>query len=503
MSRSPGWIAAAVVLALAVFLRSTVVDGAFPYMSYIDEGRILHPVQHMLLHATWDPTTYNYPSLLAECIAGGAAAIDWALVRAGGESFVARIPPRHAEFYDRVGPGELLVVGRAVVALFAVGTVLAVAAVARRLGGRRAALLSMLAAAVLPALVSRSSIVIVDTVAAFFVVLTLLLALASSEASSPLRGLLASGAAAGFAFGAKYPSGAVLVVPLVMAALDGRLSTGRKLGAALACGLGFGVAAVVAMPALVLKLPAVLADLDLVLSSYEARAMRTGYIGRLVGPREVGLLVLIPCAVGLALVAARRGPAARFLAAVGGYWAITLAVLLRSEFQPFRNLVPFVASLLPFFGIPFAASHPSKPRLATLGVLLGVLCLLPSLERSLGVRAEREARTDSRVLAREWLDANVRAPATLVVTADLAFLPSELEGLGPSRRELPIGRLKRRGILPGDVVVTSRRGAAALPAEAALVQEFGSEDTPSQRGTWRRNSQWIGIYRREGVPAAR
>ena len=161
------------------------LTSALPYTSYVDEGFILNPSAHMVSDTTWDPGWYGYPSLLI----GSTAAVT----KLNGliDPDVARRAALTDERpgYDPIGPPSMILIGRSLVLLASLGTVVVTMFLGRRLAGRWAGVVSGLLAALLPALVVRSAIVIVDAPATFFVMASILAA--SGATARSRRGLLA------------------------------------------------------------------------------------------------------------------------------------------------------------------------------------------------------------------------------------------------------------------------------------------------------------------------
>ncbi len=116
-----------------------------------------------------------------------------------------------------VDAGELTTLARIVTTLFAVGTVIVTAQLARRIYGRTGAWVAGLVLAVLPLHVRFSHLAITDTPAAFWVALALLGSVRIIQ-EGRLRDYLLAGIAAGLAAATKYP-GAIVLVAAVTAAL--------------------------------------------------------------------------------------------------------------------------------------------------------------------------------------------------------------------------------------------------------------------------------------------
>ena len=159
-------------MGLALLVRMGPLTSALPYTSYVDEGFILNPSAHMVSDTTWDPGWYGYPSLLI----GSTAAVT----KLNGllDPDVARQAALTDERpgYDPIGPASMILIGRSLVLLASLGTVVVTMFLGRRLAGRWVGVMSGLLAALLPALVVRSAIVIVDDPAPFYVMSSILAA---------------------------------------------------------------------------------------------------------------------------------------------------------------------------------------------------------------------------------------------------------------------------------------------------------------------------------------
>jgi 4-amino-4-deoxy-L-arabinose transferase-like glycosyltransferase len=161
------------------------------------------------------PSFYNYPSLY---LILSRVAIDLA----AGYHLLRPEPPLHAAMAQWVGDfARLLLVGRLVAVALAVGTVLLVYAIARRLYGRRPAWLAAIFLSVAPLHAVHAHYMAVDVPAAFFAALCLYACARAlpvdgrAARSFGARRWVAIGAIAGLAAGTKYNAGLVLVAGLV------------------------------------------------------------------------------------------------------------------------------------------------------------------------------------------------------------------------------------------------------------------------------------------------
>ncbi len=151
-----------------------------------------------------------------------------------------------------------LIVGRALAALFDLGTVALTFALGRRVYGERAGLLAAAFVALMVLHVQQAHFYTADVPLAFFVLGTLLFAVRLAEGGRPHQALLA-GAWAGLALGTKF-SAALLILPLGVAlmanpaqALPGRCWARSKRG--LECGAAALVAFALTNPCAILALP--------------------------------------------------------------------------------------------------------------------------------------------------------------------------------------------------------------------------------------------------------
>jgi len=486
----------------AAALRAPLLDAAFPYYAYVDEGHVLRRVVHMLADGTWDPAWYRYPSLLMTLI----AAIAWIPLRRAPAAREALAATDVSRFYDVLEPAGLLLVGRGLVFASAVGTVAVVGWLGARLAGRRVGAAAALLAAVLPALVARSAVVVVDTPSAFFAVAALAVAAHAGAALTPHRGALA-GLAAGLAAATKYPAGVVLVAVLTVIA-GARAPLGARLaaaGAAVAACLG---ALAVGSPALVLRTARVLAELRVQSEAYATYAPTPDYLAQARTWIEAGPVFLALAALG-ALVLVRLPRARRVTLGWLLFGALLVGTLVRYPFQPFRNLLP----LLPFACVAAAAALDRLARVAAprrtgaATALLTVAVATPMVAWGVVPHLARHARmVDTRVVVREWLAEHRRAGESVLVAEELTFLPGELGRLGEDVVVRPWGAVAHGAqdagwtwlVVPGRFdgePPTLRDAWGDALGRWRLALDVGSTATPGRAGIWRGNAQRILVYR--------
>ncbi|HEV8631874.1 MAG TPA: glycosyltransferase family 39 protein, partial [Thermoanaerobaculia bacterium] len=247
------------LLLVALAVRLPALPAALPYLTYVDEGHVLHRSAHLLAAHTWEPDNYSYPSLPFYLVAGGALAWSPVYALQHGHALSHDVAEPWT-FYDVVEPVDLIVIGRLLTLAFSLALVLLTGLLAGRLAGPAAGLAAGWLAAWVPALVVRGTVVNVNPQAACFAVAALFFAEGARAGEHPRRDALLAGTMAGLAGASKYPV-ALVVLPVGLAAAlalpswrERILRLGLAAGAAL-------LAAAVAMPALVLRPAAVAAGL--------------------------------------------------------------------------------------------------------------------------------------------------------------------------------------------------------------------------------------------------
>jgi len=522
-------IGAAAVLALAAAVRAPFLTSSLPYLGYVDEGHVLHPVTLLLRTGGWDPGSYLYPSLTAYLCAAAANAAR-PLYRFVHARPLAADLSTGADFYDFVTPAAVILSGRIVVLAASLAIVLLGVALARRIGGGRAGLAAGVLLALCPALVQRSSVVVVDTVAALCVLAALNVAARFSpgaenapvtirpDATAFLAGLLS-----GLAAAAKYPAGAVIVAVVFTLARSGGPRSARWRLVAWSL-LGTAAGAVAGTPAFVLRTRAVVAALSEQSRLYANPALFTAD-----GPGpplfaqaflrwELGFLLPLLGAAGAVALLVRR-ETRTMTAGWAAFAAVFLAPALAHAFQPFRYALPLVPPLVIAAAALLAreAARFAKRNTAILGgaVAALVLSFVPGLVTTFQVRGAR----DSRVTLVNWLAESSRPGTRILVIRELAILPRELARLPVTPRVVPwtdakalagsgafdllvCGRFDLAGAVPtpheeeGAAVRDFEAWLAGLPAAA----RFGSVPTPFNPFFWRSNDELLIVARLE--PAA-
>lgn len=431
----------AVVLVGAVCLRLPFVLPSLPYLSYVDEGHVLHHVAGLIRDGGWDPDWYAYPSLTLYLIAGAFRLVALAYRLGGGRDLAAEIPVEGAH-YDFVTPPELILVGRLVILAAGIGIVALGMAITRRLAGRTAALFAGVLLASCPALVQRSPIVIVDTVAACFALAALIAGLhiedqmGSGEPRNALPWALAAGGLSGLAAAAKYPVGSVLIAVVGMIAFL-RVAVRERITLATAATGAACAGAVIGMPALVLKPHAVLEALreqarlysDPALMSWGAPPSQISALREALRTYEMGP-VLPFLAVGSALVVfVMRRDLRRALIPWFAFAAVLLLSVLGFRFQPFRNLLALVPLLVIMVPIAIGTAIP-KGRWRIGATALTTVAVLVSFVPGFVIIKSVYGRQDSRTTFIHRFAKLVRRGERVLVLRELAVLPGQLSELG-------------------------------------------------------------------------
>jgi len=515
MNRSTTLALGLLVLVAAVAVRLPALTAALPYMSYVDEGHVLHRSLHLLAKGTWEPETYSYPSLPFYTVA--AAALAWSpIYRLGhGRPLRQDLSPDPPQYYDVLEPAALIVLGRLVTLAFSLGVVALTGLLARRLAGPAAGLLAAWLAALVPALVVRSSVVNINPMVAFFTLAALLFAERARDDGRPRREAAWAGAMTGLAAATKYP--AVLVaLPVALALWLSPASWRERLRRLLLAG-GCAVGAfLVAMPAIVLRTDKVLAglrEMSLVYASQEAGSYWDQAVHRaewdlpLEHP-EVGIAFLVLASAGL-VVALReprwRRPAWGWLL----FGAATCLMVAPYKFRAFRNLLALVPLGCVLVALLFARLRQAVPRprwVDAAAAVLPIALFAPGLQQVTGFYLALE---DSREQAIRWLAEHAGPRDKVIFLAELSFAPARVASLAAETDvkvwDLAWERINKRRfryLVLGEL--TREDGSPKLPEEArswifknyAIAARFGKYPTSPWGNTFKGNGQRVYVLKR-------
>jgi hypothetical protein len=506
------WLA---VLILAAGVRLPALTAGLPYMSYVDEGHVLHHATYLLAHHTWEPDTYSYPTLPFYLVAGAALAWSPAYALTHGHPLLDDLSPSPPEYYDILEPPALIVLGRLVTLAFSLATVLLTGLLVRRLAGPAAGLFAAWLAALVPALVIRSSIVNINPLVAFFVVAALFFAERARSLEHPRRDAILAGLMAGLAGATKYPA-ALVCLAVALAILLAPAPWLERLRRLILAGAASILALLLAMPALALRTQTVLhglRDMGSVYGSQEAGSYWDQAVHRAewdlpTSHAEVGIVFLLLTVAGLAVGLRDR----RWSGAVTGWllFGVTTGLLVAPyQFRAFRNLLALVPLACAAAALFYAWLRERTSRRAWLDLAaftLPVLLFAPALYEHGKLQL---TVVDSREKAVRWLARQVKPTDHVLCLRELAFLPARLDTL-PAKVQVRLWEKARDRVIErrdhylvlGEVIRPN--GRAKIPpfirqwilANYQVAARFGSSATNPATDTFRGNDEVIYVLRR-------
>lgn len=498
------------LLVLALGLRLPPLFATLPFIGYVDEGWLLHPVVHLVGTRTWDPGWYAYPSLPMYAIAGAIALYSPVYAAVHGRPLRGDLSTDESSLSGLVEPVEVIVAGRALTLLVSLGIVLLTGLLARRLAGEAAGLFAALLAALVPALVIRSAIASVDPWATFFVLAAIYFAEGAWRGGRARDALLA-GAMLGCALTSKYPAilAALAVVPALLRVEGDWRRKVRTVALAAVAGL---LAAMITMPALVLRSRAVVAEVSDVarlyglspIGEYWDQAVRRAEWDQPLDAPELGLPFLAAALLGwLAAARDRRSAGTAFAWAL--YAGVLGLVLNGYTSRPFRNLLPLVPLACALVALLFARVRERLRRPVWMDAAAAGCALALLLPSGITFARERAGQVDSRAEAIRWVASHAGPEEAVLVSAELAMPRSELARLPGEVAVLDRHRARARLKRVEDVrfVVTGMFGDSPhLPRLLGqgktrvlyrLAARFGGEPG---RGQWGGNRRVVLVYRR-------
>lgn len=485
-------------LLLAVALRVPMLTAALPYISYIDEGHVLHRVMQMLAVGTWDPGWYRYPSFSMGLIAIVGKLFD---LLSGG-SLIAAIPQNHSDYYDLIAPPSLILIARLIVLVHSLGIITISTLLIKRLiisDSVLPILCTAVLVAVIPALHTRSAIVIVDTLAAFYVLLVMYLCCLLRTTDKITLVCILAGAACGLAAAAKYQSGSVCIVVVAVLVLTPQLAALQRLKLLIFAGCAAVVTALLAMPSLLFRFEAVIADLQAQWHIYGSKTGYSGsYLGYALSYREFGAGFLLLATAGGVALFFRKGQRAYIIGWL--LFCIPFLILpLRFNYQPFRNILPLVAPACILIGVSMDVALRFSRRFGLVMCAVLLCSAIFLLNKDIKTTHLRVQKIDSRAQALDWLAKAATAP--VYISAELVFLPDELSKIersvamvipGDRLRELFLSDQAGLFVMEKDVVHTDPF------RDKKPLKMFGRRSLPDYPGYWRTNDLGIVVYRNTG-----
>ncbi|MEW6271104.1 MAG: glycosyltransferase family 39 protein [Thermodesulfobacteriota bacterium] len=431
----------AAIVALALLTHLWGVRGDLPWAYGSDEGQFAVLAIRMATNGDPNPHWFGHP--------GSTFLYPLALLFHVGNALEAGLPLLQVDpgLAARVGgdPGKYFLLGRLISVVFAVASLPLLYAVARRTFDAATAVVATWLALLSPLALTHAQMLRTDSAGLFFGLLALWLALRVLD--RPGRGAHAlAGLAIGAAIGTRYFL-ATLVPVLVCADLvllarrrERPAERTRLVGAML---LGLACVAVgfaLTTPYLLLHFPTVWGNLAHEMREEHLGADGLGFAGNLAWylttalPDSMPLAWLVAAAAGIVLAAWRRNVAAALvlLSVVSFLVAISTASLhwQRWLVQIVPLLALFAAAALVALARGVAALSGGGRRVE-LG-LVALLTVLASAEPALAYFrfSALQARPSTRLVAREWIAANLPAGSTIAAdfyTAPLHDTPLEAD----------------------------------------------------------------------------
>jgi hypothetical protein len=503
----------ALILLGAALVRLWPIGASLPYPGYVDEAHTVHHGADMVVERTVDPEWYDYPTL--------PIAVSGVILE------IADLPATHAKraqdlqftaeggVYDDIRPTRGLIGTRLFTTFLSVGTVLLVMIATAKLTRRRVALVAGVIAAVTPALVQRGLFDLVDTMATFFVCAAFVAGLAVVHARRRSRRFawtLVAGACCGLAASSKYPSGAALLMVLVLVGIACSGSVGKRVVRSVIATVATGVVFVATMPAVLTNRDEVIAGVTKNYDRYATKTFAEKYWSSSLHTTEIGVALLVAAAVGIVLLLRHRGTRLPTVAWLS-YAVVLTAVAARLPFQPFRNLL----SIIPFVCVAAAVGIDAvvrgittwvagdRRRIADVAVAAVLAVLVVHLSLG-GIRPflNNAMKPDTRVEAREWLQTHVQPGDSVVVLAELAMAKSELDKIPGSVTVISsvdgsVLRGENQPPAPGGAsyVVTATIKGTDFPWVPKLglreVASFGFRDIPAELNLNRGNDAAVVI----------
>jgi hypothetical protein len=191
------------------------------------------------------------------------------------------------------------------------------------------------------------------------------------------------------------------------------------------------------MPALGVRPGAVIEDWGDQMAAYERFGRSSSLFLQSLRAKELGVVVPLVMLAGLVLLL-RRPATRRFTVAYLVSAAATLAVLVTSDYQPFRNTL----TLMPFLVVAAAVAlvdgvdavvarigaRGSWRRWATPAATFLLVAVL-AVSESVPYAVDQATLVDTRVTVRRWLEEEVSPGDRVLVASELGFLPRELARL--------------------------------------------------------------------------
>jgi len=189
------------------------------------------------------------------------------------------------------------------------------------------------------------------------------------------------------------------------------------------------------MPLLVTRFGEIVETIRNIATFYDTVPSNPGYFGAAIARDELGIPLVVVGLAGLILMIWRdrdsRSTALSWLAFAG----LLIGALIRSDFQPLRNLLPLVPLFCLAAAVLIARAHEyvrkdSQRMLAvTAGLVVASLTTMSLLIPTWQHWVMRVSHVDTRVAAIDWLRQNTKPGDRILALEELAILPAEWKRL--------------------------------------------------------------------------
>jgi hypothetical protein len=456
--QAAAWLALALVLAAAFWLRLTVIDKSMPYPQHVDETFLSDNGANMLRSGDFNPHFFMYPGLPIYLT---AAAMTWGYLDAANHLELKSTREIGSVNYPYYKHPRLVRPARVLFALISVAGMLMLALLARRLGdggigGLAAMVLAPAWLALSPLYFEQSQAYLnVNIVGSALAWTTLWLVVKNFERPGLAAKVLLPGIFCGLVIASKYNFAAILLAPLLAIFWRGAAPLRQAI-------LLFGVAGATFLccaPYTLLDFSAFLDDLGKITYVYRGGEFGSRESASFGGHlllnltemhREFGAASGLFVLIGTVVLARRDW---RRLLLVAVFPLLLFYSMTASPTHLMRNLVPFLplwalcaatgaVAAWRFLAAWLAARRPAwSARWRTAAALLAILAPLAFF---LPLGAPREflaKRYGSRQEATAWLLENAPKDRPLLVARELGLHPAPFRKAGLLLKELPLRSL--------------------------------------------------------------
>jgi len=406
------------VVTLALVMRLWGLGFDLPNLYHRDEAKYVSIALRVLKTGDYNPHFFNYPSLFFYLLA--IAYIPYVLYMAAHGRLMSLqglvLPEQVLENVVGIAhmPSQLLV-GRAVVAMFGVLTVLGTYWLGRAAYGRRAGIVAALMLAISPTHVRNSHFVAPDVAMAFFVLAAFVFCLRIWQ-EGRWRHYILCGLFAGLSISTKYNAYPILLTMILAHALRGPI---RRDARPVAVGLGAAACGfLLTTPFSLLDLSAFLNGVAFEMYHYatmgdpgiEGQNGLLWYAAYLI--RNEGIVPLIAAVEGIVGVLSRSMKTLLLASFPAIYLGATSLYVVKND-RTVLAILPFLAilcgGLVERLGDRLASLVGGKRRALQAALLLGLAALIVTpLVQSVAIN-RRFSAEDVRTLVTVWLDAKVPA----------------------------------------------------------------------------------------------